>query len=88
MQLPIVAILILALVVVNAIGYIACLLYLGEETARSDGMDAPCREEENIPFLHLVLCERITDGVVFHHGFILFGGDLLLKSAVELGILV
>ena len=51
-------------------------------------MDAACGQEEAVVFLDLILGEGVGDGVVLDHSLVLLGGNLLLQTAVELGVLV
>ena len=81
-----VSVLVAPIVVVDAVGDITCLLDLGQERARADGMDAAGRQEEHIVFLHLVFCQRIADAVFGHHLFIALRRELPGESAVERGM--
>ena len=54
-QLSTVTVLIAAIVVVNAISHITCLLNLSQETSRPNSVDAPGRQEEYIVLRHLIL---------------------------------
>jgi len=85
-ELAIVAILVLALEVVDAIGYIAGLLNLCNETACSDGMDSAGWDKEAVVFLHVILSQGIGDGIILHHLLILLRSYLHLQTVVELGI--
>ena len=64
MELAIVAILVLALEVVDAIGNIAGLLNLGNETACSDGVDSARRNKEAVVLLYVILSQGIGDGII------------------------
>ena len=83
MELAIVAILVLALEVVDAIGNIAGLLNLGNETACSDGMDSAGRNKEAITFLYLILSQGIGDGIILHHLLVLLRCNLHLQAIIE-----
>ena len=86
MQLSIVAILILAFVVVDAVGDVGGLLDFSQIATGSDGMDASGRDEETVALLDLILCQGIADGVVGYHLLILLRGELHLQTVIELGI--
>ena len=81
-QLSVVAVLVLALEVVDAVSHVAGLLYLCHEATRSDGVYSACRDKEAVVLLHLVLCQGVGDGVVLHHLFVLFGCDLHFQTVV------
>ena len=85
-ELAIVAILVLALEVVDAIGNIAGLLNLDNETACSDGMDSAGRDKEAVVFLHVILSQSIGDGIILHHLLVLLRSNLHLQAIVKLGI--
>ena len=88
MQLTIVAVLVLALEVVDAICHVAGLLYLGEETAGTDSVNTSCRQEEAVALLHVIACNGIANGVVGNHLGILCRSDLLLQTAQQCSVLV
>ena len=85
-ELAIVAILVLTLEVVDAIGNIAGLLNLDNETACSDGVDSAGRDKEAVTFLHVILSQGIGDGIILHHLLVLLRSNLNLQAVVELGI--
>ena len=86
MELSVVAVLVLALEVIDAVGHVAGLLDFSHETSCADGVDSASGDEEAVVFLHLVLCEGVGDGVVLHHLLVLLGCDLHLQTVVELGV--
>ena len=88
MQLTVVAVLILALEVVDAVCHVAGLLYFGEETAGTDGVDTSCGQEEAVALLHVIACNGIANGVVGNHFGILCRCDLLLQTAQQCSVLV
>ena len=87
-ELTIVAVLVLTLKVVDAVGHVACLLNFSEEASCADGVNASCGEEEAVAFLNLVTVDSVDNGVVLHHLGILLRSDLLLQTAEQRGILV
>ena len=82
MQLSVVAVLVLALEVVDAVSHVAGLLYLSYEAPRSDGVYSSGRDKEAVVLLHLVLCQGIGDGAVLYHLLVLFGCDLHFQTVV------
>ena len=86
MELAIVAILVLALEIVDAIGNIAGLLNLGNETACSDGVDSAGWDKEAVVLLHVILSQGIGDGIILHHLLVLLRSNLHLQAIVKLGI--
>ena len=86
MELAIVAILVLALEVVDAIGNIAGLLNLGNETACSDGVNSAGWDKEAVVLLHVILSQGIGDGIILHHLLVLLRSNLHLQAIVKLGI--
>ena len=82
MQFAVVAVLVLALEVIDTVGHVTGLLNLCHETTGTDGMDATGGNEEHIAIAHLVAGQRLRDGVVLHHLLILSRGNLLLQTTV------
>ena len=85
-ELTIVAILVLAFEVVDAIGNITGLLNLDNETACSDGVDSAGWDKEAVVLLHVILSQGIGDGIVLYHLLVLLRSNLHLQAVVELGI--
>ena len=67
-------------IVVDSVCNVRSLLDFCYETACSDGVDASCREEENITGLHLEIGKNISNGVVLHSLHILLWSNLLRKT--------
>ena len=67
-------------IVVDSVGDVGSLLDFSDETACSYGVDASCREEENITGLHLEIGKNISNGVVLHSLHILLWSNLLRKT--------
>ena len=86
MEFTVVAVLVLALEVVDAVGDIGGLLDLCHETASADGVDAASRNEKHVTLMHRVAGQGIGDGIILHHLLVLVWGDLLLQTVVELCI--
>ena len=84
-ELAVVAVFVLALIVVDAVGHIRSLLDLCHETARADCVDTAGGDEEHVALLYLVARQCIDDGVVRNHLFIFLGGNLLLQTIVKMG---
>ena len=83
MQLAVVAILVLALEVVNAVGDIAGLLYLRHKASLAYGVNSARGNEEDITLPHVVPGQSLSDGTVIHHGLILLRGEGFGKAVVE-----
>ena len=83
MEFPVVPVLVLALVVIDAEGDIGSLLDLSNKTAGTDGMDTTCGNEEHITLMSLITSQSISDGVVIHHLLVLLRCDLFLQTIVD-----
>ena len=83
-----VAVLVLAVEVIDAVGDVGSLLYFGNEASGSNAMDASGREEEDIARLYGIFGQHIAQGVVLNHGSILVGGDTFLQSRAEVSLSV
>lgn len=71
MELPVVAVFVLTLEVIDAIGDIARLLDFTEEAPLADAVDASGGEEEAITLLDVIVVDSVHDRVVGHHLLIL-----------------
>ena len=87
-QFAVVAILVLAFEVVDAVGHVGCLLNLGQETSRANAVNAAGRQEEAVAFFHRVVGNGIENGIVLHHLLVLFGRDFFLQSAPQVCVFV
>ena len=86
MQFACVPILILAVEVVDAVGYVGCLLYFEDETALADTVNTTCGDEETVAALYVIVADGIADGVVGHHLLVLLRCDGGFHSTVEIGL--
>ena len=84
MQLAVVAVLVLTLKVVNAVGYVACLLYLSHKATGTNGVYAAGWNKEYVALVHLVACQRIRNRIVLNHLLVLLRRNLLFQSVVQL----
>ena len=90
-QLAGIAVGILAAEVVDAIGDVAGLLNLGEEVAGTNGMQTTCGQEVEVALVSLVGGYDVLHGRVAVDGlgggqlFVVFGGDALLQTGIDLG---
>ena len=72
-----------AAVVVNAVGHVGVLLYLGHHDALADGMQRARRDIKTIPLVHRHGVQNLRQGVVFDAlGKFLFA-DLMVKFLVQ-----
>ena len=71
-------------VVVDAIGDIAGLLYLRQEDASTDGMDTTGREVEDIAGGDLVTRQHLGDGMVLYAFLIFFWCHLPAETGIEI----
>ncbi len=78
-----VAIGILAVVVVYAIGDVGCLLNLRNEASRTDGMHPTCRQEEDVSLLYFVFFEAVGKGIVLHRFHIGFRSDVFFETGIK-----
>ena len=85
-QLAVVAVGILALEIVDAVGHVARLLYLGQEAAGADAVYAAGGQEEAVALVHLIVGYGVDDGVVGHHLLVLLGSDGFFQSGVQMGL--
>ena len=75
-----------AAVVVNAVGHVGVLLYLGHHDALADGMQRARRDKKAIPLVHRHGVQNLRQGVVFDAlGKFLFA-DLMVKAIVQKGV--
>ena len=86
MQLARIPILILAVEVVDAVSYVGCLLYLENEAALADAVNATSGNEEAVATFYVIVADGIADGVVGHHLLILLRCDGGFHSAVEISL--
>ena len=74
-----------AIVVVDAVGDVAGLLYLKQIATSADGMHAAGRKEEDVARCHCVVGERIHYPAIGHQAGIFPGSYFLLESEIEMG---
>ena len=74
-----------AVVVVDAVGNIGGLLYLGYEDTFPYGVYASGRQEKYVAFLYRVECKYVGNGIVGHAAHIFVGRDLLGEARVKPG---
>ena len=88
MQLAGVALGVAAVIVVDAVRDVARFLYLGQQVACADGVDAPCGEEEYVAGSRVVLGQRLGERALGHAPYIFVGCHGRLESGIYLGALV
>ena len=84
LQLALMAVLVDAVVVEDAISDVARLLYLGDEISGTDGMDAACWQEEHLPTMRSVVVHDIHDGAISHTTVIFLRSDVATESRHDL----
>ena len=72
-----------AVIVVDAVGDIAGLLYLSDEASRADGMHASDRQEKNVARCHVVTLKHLHNTVVFDSSHVFIRIDGLRKAAIQ-----
>ena len=85
MQLTRFAVLVKAVVVVDAVGDIRGLLDFYQIAAVEDGVYASCWNEETVAVADFVFGQCVADGLVFNHLLVFFGGELHLQTIIETG---
>ena len=70
-QLAGVAVGILAVEIVDAVGDVRGLLYLGDKRPGSDAVNASGRQEKEVAGVYFIFGEQVGDGVVRDAGFVL-----------------
>ena len=83
MQFAGIAVGILAVVVVDTISDIACLLDFSDEATRANRMDTAGREEEYVALGYVVTLEDIHEGIVLHTFHIFVGINLLRETGIQ-----
>ena len=77
------AVLVLASVVVDTVGHVARLLYLGKEAPCADGVDATSRQVEDIALADAAAVEGLADIASACHLLVLLGGEVVAKSVID-----
>ena len=78
-----VAVLVAAVVVVDAVGGVGVLLDLADEDARADGVDGARGNEEHVPPLHGHAVEDVGEAALLDGGLVGLAGGILLEAVVE-----
>lgn len=78
MKLAGVAVGIKSVVVVDAIGCIACLLYFKYEVATAQTVDVARRKEEYVVFIRIILAQIVDNGVVVDCFAVFVGAELAI----------
>ena len=82
-QLAGVAVGILAVEIVDAVGDVRGLLYLGDKRPGSDAVNASGRQEKEVAGVYFIFGEQVGDGVVRDAGFVLGRRHLLGESRAQ-----
>lgn len=67
-------------VVEDAIGDVAALLYFCHHCSAADGMDTTGWDEEHVAFLHIVALKHVGDGAVFYAFMVFVFGNGTLET--------
>ncbi len=81
-----IAVFVASVVVVDAVGDVACLLYLGQEVACTDGVDASGGEEVGLSGSGVVGGDDVHDGVVGHTTFVFVGSYGCVEAGIDSGV--
>ena len=82
MELSRIAISVTAVIVINAVSDVACLLNFSYETASTNSMHTTCWEEEHITGFNLIFLHDVHDCAFFYALDIIFWSRLLRETAI------